>query len=219
VNFLNGSIHHQDPQRKDEIALGAHTYVGREQSRESIQSQGADLIGSSLTDADYAALERRWIDRGLAARAQLRRVNSLTGAEVIGRKSGDYAGLVIPYFHPESNRVRDYRLRRDHPDLEYDFAGNLKVRQKYLSAPGRSNMLYLPPGVSQSLLREPALPIVLTEGEFKTLALWRAANHGTPTCPRFLPVGVLASTTGAEQSAKQSGPTAAVWMLRARSRI
>ena len=190
MNFLNGSIHHQDPQRKDENALGALAYVGREQSRESIQSQGANLIGSGLTDADYAALESRWIDRGLAARAQLRRVDSLTGAEVIGRKSGDYAGLVIPYFHPESNQVREYRLRRDHPDLEYDFAGNLKVRQKYLSAPGRSNMLYLPPGVSQSLLREPALPIVLTEGEFKTLALWRAANHGTPSRPRFLPVGV-----------------------------
>ena len=190
MNFLNGSIHHQDPQRKDENALGAHAYVGCEQSRESIQSRGANLIGSGLTDADYAALESRWIDRGLAARAQLRRVDSLTGAEVIGRKGGDYAGILIPYFHPESNQVREYRLRRDHPDLEYDFAGNLKVRQKYLSAPGRSNMLYLPPGVSHSLLREPALPIVLTEGEFKTLALWRVANHGTPSRPRFLPVGV-----------------------------
>jgi hypothetical protein len=135
-------------------------------------------------------LESRWIDRGLAARAQLRRVDSLTGAEVIGRKCGDYAGIVIPYFHPESGQVREYRLRCDHPDLEYDFAGNLKVRQKYLSAPGRSNMLYLPPGVSHWLLREPALPIVLTEGEFKTLALWRAANHGAPSRPRFLPVGV-----------------------------
>ena len=31
---------------------------------------------------------------------------------------------------------------------------------------------------------------MITEGEFKTLALWRAANHGTPGQPRFLPVGV-----------------------------
>jgi hypothetical protein len=51
-------------------------------------------------------------------------------------------------------------------------------------------MLYLPPGVSHSLLRETGLPIVLTEGEFKTLALWRVANHGSPSHPRFLPVGV-----------------------------
>ena len=34
-------------------------------------------------------------------------------------------------------------LRRDQPDLEYDGAGNLKPRLKYLSPPGRSNMLYV----------------------------------------------------------------------------
>ena len=28
------------------------------------------------------------------------------------------------------------------------------------------------------------------EGEFKTLALWRAAYHGSPNRPRFLPLGV-----------------------------
>jgi hypothetical protein len=108
-------------------------------------------------------------------------------------------GLLIPYFRPESNQVRDYRLRRDHPDLEYDFTGNHKVRQKYLSPPRRSNMLYLPPGVNQSLLREPALPIVIAEGEFKTLTLWRAANRGAPSRPLdFFQWGCLASTTGAE---------------------
>ena len=158
MNSLNGSIHHQDPQRKDETALGAHASVGCEQSREAIQCQGANLIGSDLTDADYAALESRWIDRGLATRAGLRRVDSITGAEIVGRKGGNYAGILIPYFHPESDQVREYRLRRDHPDLEYDSAGNLKARQKYLSPPGRSNMLYLPPGVSQSLLRDACPP-------------------------------------------------------------
>jgi hypothetical protein len=81
-------------------------------------------------------------------------------------------------------------LRRDHPDLEYDSVGNLKARQKYLSPPGRANMLYLPPGVAELLLRDPALPIVITEGEFKTLALWRATDHGAAGQPRFLPVGV-----------------------------
>ena len=90
-------------------------------------------------------------------------------------------------------------MRRDHPDLEYDAAGNLKAKQKYLSPPGRSNMLYLPPGVSQSLLRDPALPVVITEGEFKTLALWRAANHGSRVGLGFCRWAYLASTTGAEQ--------------------
>jgi hypothetical protein len=92
-------------------------------------------------------LEARWIDRALTVLAGLRRVDSLTGAEIIGRKHGNYAGIVIPYFQPGSDRVREYRLRRDQPDLEYDSTGNLKPRQKYLSPPGRSNMLYLVPGV------------------------------------------------------------------------
>ena len=51
-------------------------------------------------------------------------------------------------------------------------------------------MLYLPPRVPQSLLPDPELPVVITEGEFKTLALWRAANHGGRSRPRFLPLGV-----------------------------
>jgi predicted P-loop ATPase len=109
---------------------------------------------------------------------------------VIGRKGGNYAGIVIPYWHPGSDRVRDYRLRRDQPDLEHDCAGNFKPRHKYLSPPGRSNMLYLPPGVDQVALGDTSLPLVVTEGEFKTLALWRLANHGSPASPRFLPVGV-----------------------------
>jgi hypothetical protein len=65
----------------------------------------------------------RWIDPDLARHAGLRRVDSLTGAELVGRNGGDYSGVAIPYFPPDSERVRDYRLRRDHPDLEYDGAG------------------------------------------------------------------------------------------------
>jgi hypothetical protein len=81
-------------------------------------------------------------------------------------------------------------MRRDQPEFEYDSAGNLKPRQKYLSPPGRSSMLYLVPGISQGFLRDPSVPVVTTEGEFVTLALWRLANHGLPTQPRFLPLGV-----------------------------
>ena len=51
-------------------------------------------------------------------------------------------------------------------------------------------MLYLAPGVSQLLLRDESLPNMITEGEFKTLALWRLAIHGSPSRPRFLPLGV-----------------------------
>ena len=115
---------------------------------------------------------------------------AVSGGEVVGRKSGNYAGIIIPYHHPGSDHIREYRLRRDQPDLEYDSAGNLKQRQKYQIPPGRSNMLYLAPGVSQVVLRDASPAIVITEGEFKTLALWRLANHGSPSRPRFLPLGV-----------------------------
>src|SRR5260370_27955838 len=170
------------------------------------QHIGATLIGSDLTPADLANLEARWIDRELAMSARLRRADTLTGGEVVGRKGGNYCGILIPYFHVGSDQVREYRLRRDHPDLEYDSVGNLKVSQKYLSPPGRANMLYLPPGVAQSLLRDPALPIVITEGEFKTLALWRAANHGAAGQPRFLPVGVSAVYNWRGTIGKTVGP-------------
>ena len=116
------------------------------------------LVGSDLRPPRLCALEARWIDQCLADHAHLRRVDSMTGGEIVGRNSGNYAGILIPYFLPGSDQVREYRLRRDQPDLEYDSAGNLKPRQKYLSPPGRSNMLYLVPGVGQSLLRDPTLP-------------------------------------------------------------
>jgi len=170
--------------------FSARTLVGAEHIPVGTSNRASELVGSDLTASDYATLESRWIDRPLADRARLRRADSLTGGEVIGRKSGNYAGILIPYFHPGSYRLREYRLRRDQPDFEYDSAGNLKARQKYLSPPGRSNMLYLVPGISQVFLRDPSVPVVITEGEFKTLALWRLANHGLPTQPRFLPLGV-----------------------------
>jgi hypothetical protein len=164
-----------------------------------------------LTASDFADLESRWIDRNLAVHAGLRRVDSLRGAEIIGRKNGNYAGVIIPYFHPGFDRVREYRLRRDQPDLEYDSAGNLKLRQKHLRPPGRSNMLYLTPRVSQELRRDKSLPIVITEGEFKTLALWRLANHDSCTQPRFLPLGISGVITGAELLARPSVRTVADW--------
>jgi hypothetical protein len=46
-------------------------------------------------------LEARWIDRRLALHAGLRRVDSLAGGEIVGRKGGNHAGIVIPY----SNRA------------------------------------------------------------------------------------------------------------------
>jgi hypothetical protein len=201
LNSFKGSIHHDGPQRKDEIAFSDARLPCLTTAPEK-----SNPIGSDLTPSDYAALESRWIDSALADRAGLRRVDSLTGGDIVGRRSGNYAGILIPYFLPGGNSVREYRLRRDHPEMEYDSAGHLRPRQKYLSPPGRSNMLYLLPDAAQDLLCDSSIPILMTEGEFKTLALWRLANHHAPDRLRFLPVGVSGVYNWRGTIGKTTGP-------------
>lgn len=152
------------------------------------------LYGEPLEAADYVALEARWINRATADEALLRRVDSLLGAEVAGqRQTGDYSGILIPYVWPGEGRVRDYRLRRDHPDLEQAADGSIKPRRKYVGPPGRGNMLYFAPQAWPDLLDQSGLPAVIVEGEFKSLALWRLAWHGcgcAAEAPSFLPIGL-----------------------------
>jgi hypothetical protein len=147
------------------------------------------IPGDELQSADYRSLEARWISRELADVARIRRVDSDTGKLLVGRRDhSDYAGLAIPYFLPGESHVREWRLRCDHPDIEYK-DGKPKERGKYLSAPGRKNLIYFVPGVSMDLAKAVATPVIVTEGEFKTLALWRLANYESTTS-RFLPIGL-----------------------------
>ena len=207
MNSPNGSVHLPPP--GGEAGNGPFLSVGKT----------TRAAGSNLTSQDFADLEARWIDRGLALQAGLRRVDSLTGGEIVGRKGGNHAGIVIPYFHPGSDQVREYRLRRDHPDLESDSAGNLKPRQKYLSPPGRSNMLYFVPGVDPAFLPDTSMPLVITEGEFKTLALWRLAHHRSPNSPRFLSVGVSGVYNWRGTIGKTVGPDGSHSTSRGHSRF
>jgi len=148
-----------------------------------------EQVGNGLSDADYANLARRWIDKQLADAAGIRRVDSGIGRLLVGRPDhGSYEGLAIPYFLPGEERIREWRLRRDNPDIEYK-DGKSKECKKYLSPPGRRNMIYFVRGLSPELLNALATPVVVTEGEFKTLALWRLSNYES-TAPRFLPLGL-----------------------------
>ena len=148
-----------------------------------------DLSGDQLQPADYRSLEARWISRDLADMAKIRRVDSDTGRQLVGRGDpGSCEGLAIPYFLPGESLVREWRLRRDHPDIEYK-DGKPKERCKYLAPPGRKNMIYFVSGISNDLLKAVDTPVIITEGEFKTLALWRLANHESAV-PRFLPIGL-----------------------------
>lgn len=159
-----------------------------------------------LTAQDYAKLESCWIPRELTEQARLFRVNSHEGAEIVGRKNTkDYSGIVFPYFWPGNESPRDYRLRRDHPEVEYKEDGTTKEIEKYLTAPGSGNKLYFPPGVTAQMLTDTSLPVVITEGEKKTLALWRLSNTDTDTL-RFLPVGLPGVNNWRGTIGREPGP-------------
>jgi hypothetical protein len=90
--------------------------------------------------------------------------------------------------------------------MEIDRQGRVKPKQKYLSPPGRGNMLYFAPGTTEAQLEDAALPLIITEGEFKTLALWRLANWGRTERTRFLPVGVSGVYNWRGTIGKTAGP-------------
>jgi predicted P-loop ATPase len=145
--------------------------------------------GGPLTESDYQSLAARWITPELADQCGIRRVDSITGGEMFGRKRGNLAGLIIPNVAPWDSHPRNYRLRLDHPDLQYRSDGTVREANKYLQAPDARNTLYFPLGVSEAALTDTTLPIIIVEGEFKSIALWRLATHQTDS-PRFLPIAV-----------------------------
>src|SRR5436309_1986222 len=148
----------------------------------------------ALTDADLRLLSASFISPELAQSAGLFRVASYDGGLIVGRNgNADYSGIVFTYSLPGNPHPRDYRLRRDYPDLEQKSDGTIKEKAKYLSPPGRSNLLYFVPMTNPDWLADRSLPICLTEGEKKTLALWRLSWHGlsdSASIPCFLPVGL-----------------------------
>jgi hypothetical protein len=167
-------------------------------------------IGIDLSAMDYAMLAKSGISQQLAADAGIRRVSNAEGMVMMGRSGrGDYAGIVFPYRWPGDVAIREYRLRRDHPEVELNDDGKEKERAKYISPPGRSNMLYFPPGVQVEQLSDSKLPILITEGEKKTLALsvlaWRNLGEAAEK-PRWLSVGLSGVWNWRGTVGKTSGP-------------
>ena len=136
-----------------------------------------NLPGVALSRGDLDRLARSGISCELATQALLRRVTSSEAAATVGRKdSGEFDGVLFPYIWPGEDRVREFRLRRDRPDLEAKAEGGFKERGKYLSPPGRGNLVYFVPGTAAEWLTDPTLPVIITEGEKKCLALWELAS-------------------------------------------
>jgi hypothetical protein len=105
MNSLNGSVQLPPSEGKGETALERGWLVANDPVAHSTAARVSTVPGSDLTIQDYAELEARWIDRTLAIQAGFRRVDSMIGAEIVGRRGGNYSGIVIPYFRPGSDHV------------------------------------------------------------------------------------------------------------------
>lgn len=147
----------------------------------------------NLTAADLAALERSYITREIAEQAGVYRVDSREGGIIISKNgTGNWSGLVFPFYHPEEGEPRLRRLRLDNPTHEVDQAGNFKQSGKYRSPYGARNHFYFPPGILKSDLADPSLPVVFVEGEKKALAMLRLAREGAAEGQlRLLPIGLI----------------------------
>jgi hypothetical protein len=168
------------------------------------------VFGGMLTEKDRAMLERCGIPLELAEEAA-RRVDSVTGAAMFGRRSdlADYAGIVFLDRLPGESEIREYTLRRDHPDLEDAGNGKVKEKNKYVSPPGRSNLLYFAPRTAPEWLEDTTLPVIVTEGPKKCLALshlaWEGVSDATDK-PRWLSVGLRGVWSWRGKVGKEDGP-------------
>jgi hypothetical protein len=162
------------------------------------------MKGRNLLQRDIRALVACGISHTTAQAAGLRRVTSEEGAATVGRKdSGTYAGIVFPYRLPGDEAARDWRLRRDTPDLEPQADGTTKEKAKYLSAPGRGSMLYFAPGTLPADLANVEKDLAITEGEKKALALHDMAQ--ALQLP-LIPVGIAGVYNWQGTTGKTNGP-------------
>ena len=152
------------------------------------------LAGKALSSEELDGFALNGIEADIIQRACWRRVNSEEGCHLIGRNhSADYSGLAIPYIWPGETHVREYRLRRDTPDMEHRPDGTRKIVNKYLSPPGRASFLYFPPDIALDHLAISDMPIFIGEGEKKALALHGLALSGhekEPSRYRWITIGI-----------------------------
>jgi RecA-family ATPase len=152
-------------------------------------------LGRPLRESDYenllrqSGIRREWVDQ-----AGILRVDDAQGRQAVGYKgNGDCAGLLIPHFLPGESQPRQYALRRDNPDIEYNADGKPKEKSKYLLPPGTPNILYFCPGTTPEQLADKSLPVLIVEGVKKALAChqtaWDSANETEENLP-FVTVAV-----------------------------
>jgi len=132
----------------------------------------------NLTTSDLESFKRSYLRREDLVEAGIYRVDRHTGKEIVGgRSDDDYSGFVFPNYFPGRNSPRANCLRLDNPPLERKSDGSIKEKGKYRNEPGRSNLLYIPRGTPLEWLSDTTVDVFITEGQKKTLALWRLSKE------------------------------------------
>src|SRR5207245_10370697 len=143
------------------------------------------------------SLAERWSTPAIAEKAILRTNDPRTGAFLIGRRKEEYPGLIIPYFQPGIDSPVEYQIRLDNPPMIRTSKGELKPGMRYLWPPRRGR-LYFQPEVTSELLSDPSIPLIVTEGPLKALALYRLAllaqQNGNPR--PFIVIALMGVTHG-----------------------
>ena len=101
--------------------------------------------------------------------------------------------------------MREYRGRLYHPDLEQRIDGSVRESNKYIQPPERRNLIYFPPEIHAAALDDTSLTVIITEGEFKAIALRRLAHHKSESL-RFLPMSVAGVWNFRGTIGKATGP-------------
>jgi P4 family phage/plasmid primase-like protien len=120
-----------------------------------------------LTPADLRMFARLGIPEELLIEAGVERVTDAEARDygITGTVGHSMAGIVFPYFDPDTAQRVTARIRRDNPEIE-----DGKPKNKYISAYGDRKHLFFPPRAAR-LLRDADTPIVLVEAEKSSLAI------------------------------------------------
>ena len=143
----------------------------------SDQTPGGRPSRPPLSPQHVADLERSGLSAGQIAAAGLYSESDPASLNtLLGWKGGaDRLGpcLVIPFVGSDGTPTGYARLKPDRPRP----AGESGRAVKYESPKGQPNRAYFPPGTRGAGLADPAVPLVITEGEKKSL---RADQDGFP---------------------------------------
>ncbi|HEY3306142.1 MAG TPA: AAA family ATPase [Candidatus Binatia bacterium] len=158
----------------------------------------------ALSAAHKQLLAERGISLETASANGIRSASSSEAKSVLGFDPKS-SGIFIPFFHPVTGVIRTQRFRPDNP-----FVIEGKPAGKYLSPRGAGSLVYFPRGIDDKL-KDVAEPLLITEGEFKTLG---AVENG------LLCVGLVGVWGWRARGANgESGPIADLDLIDVRGRV